>query len=318
MAAEKDSELEFVISRLVDAPRELVFDAWTDPEHIAEWWGSRGFTNTIRSMDVRPGGEWRFIMHGPDGTDFENRIVYIELVKPTRLIYFHGEGEVGDPGRFHVTVALAEQGGRTKITMRSIFESVAECERVKGLGAINGGQQHLQRLEEHLLIGPRPFAISREFNAPRELVWKAWTEPARLAEWWGPKGFAMVVSKLDFRPGGAFHYGMIATAGSPMSGTMWGRFVYRDILAPRFMVFVNSFSDEHGGITRHPMSATWPLEVLNKLTLTEHDGKTTLTLRGGPINATAEERATFEGARESIKGGFGGTLDQLEAYLAKA
>jgi uncharacterized protein YndB with AHSA1/START domain len=310
------SDREIVITRVVDAPRELVFDAWTDPEHIAEWWGPRGFTSTVQNMDVRPGGEWRFVMHGPDGTDYDNRIVHIELVRPERLVYFHGDGAVGDPGRFHVTVSLADQGGRTKVAMRSVFESVAECGRVKAFRAINGGQQTLQRLEEHLVTGERAFTISRVFDAPRELVWKAWTEPTRLAEWWGPRGFSMVASKVDFRPSGVFHYGMIAPAGSPMAGTMWGKFVYREILAPRFMVFVNSFSDEQGCVTRHPMSATWPLEVLNKLTLTERDGKTTLTLRGGPINATAAERATFEGGRESMRQGFGGTLDQLEAYLA--
>jgi uncharacterized protein YndB with AHSA1/START domain len=99
---------------------------------------------------------------------------------------------------------------------------------------------------------------------------------------------------------------------------MWGRFVYREIVAPERIVFINSFSDEDGNITRAPFSSTWPLEVLNTLTLSEHEGKTTLTLRGGPINATEEERKTFEAGFDSMRQGFTGTFDQLADYLAKA
>src|SRR3954469_22745411 len=132
----------------------------------------------------------------------------------------------------------------------------------------------------------RQFVITRDFDAPRELVWKAWTEPERMTQWWGPKGFTMRTSKIDLRPGGVYHYGM----RSPEGFEMWGKLTYREIVAPERLVFIVSFSDEEGGITRHPMSQTWPLEVLNTLTLTERDGVTTLTLRGEPLNATDEER----------------------------
>jgi uncharacterized protein YndB with AHSA1/START domain len=100
---------------------------------------------------------------------------------------------------------------------------------------------------------------------------------------------------------------------------MYGRFVYREIAAPGRLIFVNSFSDAAGGITRAPfpqLGDRWPLEVLNSMTLTEKDGKTTLTLRGGPINATDEERKTFVSMFDSMRQGFGGTFDQLAAYLA--
>lgn len=160
----------------------------------------------------------------------------------------------------------------------------------------------------------REIVVSRDFDAPRELVFKAWTEPKRLKEWWGPKGFPMLSLKLDLRPGGVLHYCMRAPNGSEM----WGKFVYREIAAPERIVFVNSFSDENGNLTRHPMSPTWPLEVLNTLTLTEREGKTTLRLQGHPIKATEEERTTFDGAHKSMQQGFGGTFDQLAAYLAKA
>jgi uncharacterized protein YndB with AHSA1/START domain len=161
------------------------------------------------------------------------------------------------------------------------------------------------------------FVISRVFNAPRDLVWKAWTDPEALAQWWGPKGSQIRVIKLDVRPGGIFHYAMAFQPGRDI----FGRFIYREIAAPQRLVFVNSFSDAEGGITRAPfpqLGGTWPLEVLNTLTLTEQDGKTSVALRGGPINATEEERKTFASMFDSMRQGFGGTFDKLEDYLAKA
>jgi len=160
------------------------------------------------------------------------------------------------------------------------------------------------------------FVISRSFDAPRERVWKAFSEAEALAKWWGPKGASIRVIKLDFRPGGMFHYAMAFQPGHDI----YGRFVYRAMAAPERLVFVNSFSDADGGITRAPfpqLGHTWPLEVLNTMTLTEQGGKTTLTLRGGPINATEEELKTFVGMRDSMRQGFGGTFDQLDEYLAQ-
>jgi uncharacterized protein YndB with AHSA1/START domain len=162
------------------------------------------------------------------------------------------------------------------------------------------------------------FSITRVFDAPRELVFKAWTEPERLAQWWGPQGFAVAVVKLDLRPGGVFHYRLRPPEGSPMGSAMiWGKFVYREIVSPERIVFVMAFSDEAGGMTRHPMNATWPLEVLNTLTFTERQGRTTVTLRGEPINAIEEERRTFAAGRDSMRLGWTGTLDKLEEYLAR-
>ncbi len=157
------------------------------------------------------------------------------------------------------------------------------------------------------------FAITRTFDAPQALVWKAWTEPERLARWWGPKGFDLEVKNLDFRPGGSFHYAM----RSPQGQTMWGKFIYEQIDPTDRMTFINTFSDEAGGITRNPWMATWPLEVINTLTLTEENGKTTLNLRGGPRNASGEEMATFAGATDSMSAGFAGTFEKLDAYLAE-
>lgn len=158
-----------------------------------------------------------------------------------------------------------------------------------------------------------PLVITRVFDSPRERVWRAFTQAEHLTHWWGPKGLHLQVLKLELRPGGLFHYKMT----TPNGQEMWGRFIYREIAAPERMVFVVSFTDEAANPVRHPMSATWPLEVINTLTLVEQAGTTILTLSGGPINATEEEIETFLDGREGMQKGFAGTFDNLDAYLAE-
>jgi uncharacterized protein YndB with AHSA1/START domain len=146
-----DAYRELVFTRVFDAPRELVFKAWTDPKHIAQWWGPKGFTTTIHDMDVRPGGVWRFIMHGPDGVDYKNRIVYLEIVEPERLVYKHDPEKGSEPVDFHVTVTFAEEDDKTKLTMHMLFPSAAAREYVVTKHrAIEGANQTLGRLAEHL------------------------------------------------------------------------------------------------------------------------------------------------------------------------
>ena len=160
----------------------------------------------------------------------------------------------------------------------------------------------------------REFAITRVFDAPRERVWRAFTESERLIHWWGPKGFTTTHAAVDLRPGGRFRYGL----RSPEGQDMWGRFVYREIAAPERLVAIVSFTDENGDVIRHPWSPTWPLEMLSTVSFAEDDGKTRLTVRWTPHAATSEERRTFDDGHDSMRQGWTGTLDQLEAYLAKA
>jgi uncharacterized protein YndB with AHSA1/START domain len=161
-------------------------------------------------------------------------------------------------------------------------------------------------------VNQQELVIKRIFYASREMVWKAWTEPERLKHWWGPKGYTMTVASMDLRPGGVFLYGLNGPGGQ----VMWGNFDFNEVLAPERLVFINAFSDENGGITRNPMNATWPLLVLNVFTLFEFDGKTTLTLKGGPFSATEVERITYNQNHENIRKGFVGTFEQLDEYLA--
>lgn len=159
----------------------------------------------------------------------------------------------------------------------------------------------------------RGVVITRTFNAPRELVFKAWTEPERLAQWWGPKGANIHISKLELTPGGMFLYSM----KNPNGQDLWGKFVYREIAPPEKLVFVISFSDKDGGITRNPLMPLWPLEIMNTVTLIEYEDKTTLTIKGKPINATPEEIKNFESFRDLRDAGFARSFDQLDEYLSK-
>lgn len=159
------------------------------------------------------------------------------------------------------------------------------------------------------------FVISRVFDAPRELVWKCFTDPAHMQQWWGPKGATVTHAKIDLRPGGVFHYRMEMADGTPV----WGKMVYREITPRDRIVFINSFSDEAGGTTRHPMAPTWPLEMHSIFTFEDvPGGKTKFTVRWSPHNATDEEQRTFDAGRDSMRQGWGGTLEQLAGYLTKA
>ena len=252
---------EIVISRVLDAPRELVFAAWTDPRHVTRWWGPRGFTTTTAEMDVRPGGVWRFVMHGPDGTDYPNKIVFLEVARPDRLVYQHaGEGETDDV-KFHTTVTFAEQGGKTKLTLRMVFDTAEERNTVvEKYGAVEGGKQTLERLGEHLAtLAPagQQVVFTRVFDAPRELVFRAWTDPKHVARWWGPKEFTNRVGEWDARPGGGIRLDMVGPDGTayPMGG------VFHEVAAPERLVFTSTaFEDEPG----NPK-----LEAINTVTFAE-------------------------------------------------
>ena len=309
------ADREIIGTRIFDAPRELVWKMWTDPNHIVKWFGPNGFTTTIHKMDVRPGGEWTFILHGPDGRNYDNRITYTRIEAPALLEYDH---ESTPP--FHVTVKLVDEGTRaTRVTMHMLFKTVELREStIRTFGAVEGMHQTLGRLAKEIsamsVSSDEPFVISRAFDAPIDLMWKVWTESDRLAQWFGPKGVEVVHSKNDLRPGGVYHYAMKTPAGD----VMWGKWVYREVKKPERLVFVSSFSDEQGGVTRHPMAPSWPLQTLSTITFTEANGKTTVTVNWQPLNATQQERDTFNAGRQGMMGGWSGTFERLEQYLATA
>jgi uncharacterized protein YndB with AHSA1/START domain len=153
MASDTDvADRELVLRRLLNAPPALVFDTWSDPAHVSKWWGPRGFTTTTHEMAFKVGGRWRFTMHGPDGTDYRNLVLYTEIVRPQRICYDHGddESESGPVRDFKVRVTFEGQGGTTLLTLRMLVESVRQLEAMKQFGAVEGGTQTLDRLEQFL------------------------------------------------------------------------------------------------------------------------------------------------------------------------
>ena len=149
----ENADREIVISREFDAPRELVWEAWTNPKHVVNWWGPRGFSTTIEKMDVRPGGVWKQVMHGPDGANYPNKSVFKEVVKPERIVFSHGGGREGGPGASFVSTWTfdAVAAAKTRVTIRMVFPSSSDRDFVvKEFGAIEGGKQTLERLGEYL------------------------------------------------------------------------------------------------------------------------------------------------------------------------
>ncbi|HEY0743103.1 MAG TPA: SRPBCC family protein [Chryseosolibacter sp.] len=146
------AERELVMVRTFNAPRKLVFEVWTDPKHLDAWWGPKGFTNVTKEMDVRPGGVWRYMMHGPDGVDYPNRITFIEVVKPEKLLFTHGDDIDNDPNAFTTTVIFREIGrDKTEITMTQVFNTKEQRDMlVEQFGAIEAGKQTMDKLVQYL------------------------------------------------------------------------------------------------------------------------------------------------------------------------
>jgi uncharacterized protein YndB with AHSA1/START domain len=138
------------LTRLIDAPRALVWQAWTDPAHLPRWWGPKGFSNSVDEIDVRPGGVWRFVMRGPDGVAYKNRIVFQEIVAPERLVYATDDDGAGEFPVFHTTVTFDDRGTKTLLTMRMVFDSAETRDAMIKFGAAEGGNSTLDCLEEHL------------------------------------------------------------------------------------------------------------------------------------------------------------------------
>jgi uncharacterized protein YndB with AHSA1/START domain len=285
-----------VVTRVFDAPRTLVFDAWTDAKHVGRWWGPKGFTTTTHAIEVRPGGVWRFTMHGPDGTDYPNKITYLEIVKPERLVYDHGDQ--GEPGYFQSTVTFAEEGMKTRLSMRMLFPTAGERDAVvQKYNAVEGANQHLDRLGEQL-EKMQTMITSRIFDAPREVVFKAWTDPKQLQRWWGPKGFTNPVCEVDARPGGAIRIHMRAPDGTvyPMIG------VFHEVIVPERLVFTSSALDGNG----NPL-----FEVLNTVTFAAEGAKTKLTVHASVSKVTGDAAPHLAGMEQ----GWSMTLDRLAEEL---
>jgi len=305
---------EIKITRIYDAPVHLVWDAWTDPEQVAQWWGPRGFTITTHGKDLRAGGHWAYTMHGPDGTDYENKTLYHEVEEHAKLVYDHG-GNDDRPPLFHVTVLFREVDGKTEMDMTMALATPEAAEEIKKHIKRAGGNSTWDRLAEYLEkegSGKERFVIARSFEAPREVVFAMWTDPAHIVKWLPPQGFTMEFLKADIRSGGSSFYRM--TNGEV---TMYGTARYLEIQAPGRIVHTQQFSDENGAPSRHPMAPTWPETMLTTVEfVSEQPDTTRVTVTSEAYGtATAGEIAVFANARGGMTAGWTGSFDKLDEVL---
>jgi uncharacterized protein YndB with AHSA1/START domain len=230
---------EIITTRLFEAPRELVWRAYTESGQVEPWWGPVGFTTTTQQMDVRPGGLWRHTMHGPDGRDYPNRVAYTRVEPPALLAWAHDDdngSHIDSAPWFHVTVTFEALGDRTLVTMRHIFASgAARDANIEAFGSVQGAIDTTDRLAGYLVTMPGAcdFIISREYDAPREHVWQAWTDPLRLARWWGPAIFTNTVCEVDLRVGGRYRIMMSGPYPGPQVTNYPVDGTYLEVVEPK-------------------------------------------------------------------------------------
>lgn len=315
--AGKNKSNELKITRVYDAPVKAVWEAWTDPKQVAQWWGPRGFTITTHSKDLRVGGTWVYTMHGPDGTDWPNKTLYHEVEKYSRLVYDHG-GNDDRPPLFRVTVNFSETRGKTKMEMTMTVPTPEALEETRKIIKNANGNSTWDRLGEYLEetgSGKKKFFINRSFEAPIETLFDMWTNPEHFSKWLPPTGSTMEFIHCDIRPGGKSFYKMSGGGGM----TMYGRAQYLKVEKPNQIVYTQQFCDSEERIARHPMAPTWPETMLTTVLLTEEGpNETRVTVSWEPTGTTtAEELETFLKARGGMTQGWTGTFDKLEGYLAE-
>lgn len=308
---------ELKITRVYNAPVRAVWEAWTDPAQVAQWWGPRGFTITTHSKDLRPGGHWSYTMHGPDGTNYENKTLYYEVEECARLVYDHG-GNDDRPPLFRVTVLFSESEGQTTMDMTMTLPSPEAAAETARFIKKAGGHGTWDRLAEYIdkaQTGRESFFITRSFLAPIDVLFAMWTEPAHFSQWLAPAGFTMDFLSADIRPGGSTFYRM--TNGELM---MYGRAEYRLVEKPDRIVYTQQFCDEHGNVSRHPLAPVWPETMRTEVLFTsEGPNETRVTVRWEPCGEVKpEEMELFTQARGGMTQGWTGSFDKLEAKLAES
>lgn len=305
---------EIKITRLYDAPVKVVWDAWTDSEQVAQWWGPRGFTITTHSKDLRVGGHWDYTMHGPDGVDYPNKTKYFVVEECSKLVYDHGANDTQGP-LFRVTVLFSEEQGKTKMEMTMTLPTAEAAAETKKFIQKAGGNATWDRLAEYLekeSSGKEKFIINRSFDVAIDVMFEVWTNPEHLSKWLPPTGFEMKYLKNEIKPGGKTLYLMFSGEMK-----MYGRAEYLKVEKPNTIIYTQQFCDENENISRHPMAPIWPETMLTTVKLTAEGPKQTrVTITWEPFGAiTPEELEVFIKFRTSMTQGWTGSFDKLENYL---
>ena len=311
------AEREIVISRVFAAPRAMVWGALADPWQVGQWWGPKGFTTTMLEMDLRAGGKWRLVMHGPDGTDYPNEMVFTEVVPMERIELELTGGRAGaELLHFHKTLTFEEEEGGTRFTIRITFATAEERDRnVREYGSIEGGRQTMERLDAYLRERAAGVAaandakhglcITRTFNAPRELVWRAWTDPEMAVQWSGPKPFPAFHMELGKKPGDRWQIGLRGfRPGTDIPVEIWQGGVLQEVVPPELLVY--TFAWEKRSSVGLPEDGD-PHETVITVRLEEAAGKTTMHFHQA-FFATAAER-------DGHNGGWSSSFERLEELV---
>lgn len=313
----KEAERELVITRIFDAPRDLIWKAWTDPEHFKRWWGPKNFTSPVSRIDLREGGKFLGCMRSPEGTEYWSTGVYREIVPLERLVvtdsFSDEKGNVvpashyGMPGDWPlellVTVTFEEIGDKTKMILRHV--GIPSGKMSDDTQA--GWNESFDKLAESLATktgltivaepGKQEIIFTRIFDAPRERVFKAYTDPALIPKWWGPKRYTTTVDKMDVRPGGIWRYVHRDAAGNEFG--FHG--VYHEVLSPERLVGTFEFEGMPGHVE------------LDTAIFEELGGKTKLT--GKAVYQSVEDRDAM--LNSGMQEGLAETFDRLAELLAK-
>ncbi|HEY5920170.1 MAG TPA: SRPBCC domain-containing protein [Kofleriaceae bacterium] len=291
------SDTEILMTRDFDAPRALVWEMFTKPEHIKQWWGCGHIGDVSVEMDVHVGGTYRFVGKTPDGRLVPFKGEYREIDPPNRIVFT--EIYDVDMARDHpsvVTTTFTEANGKTTMHLLARYDSKETRDIVISSGMEHGaaaGYDAIERMLEPLT----QVTLTREFAAPRKLVWAAWTEPSQFAKWFGPRGFSIPRIELDVRAGGALRYDMRAPNGMTM--TNLGAFI--EVIEPERLVYTER-SEQNGEVA---------FEILNTVTFAEQSGKTLVTLELRVVRANKFAPITYAGE------GWTQALDKLGELLAR-
>lgn len=317
---ELPSANEFLCTRLVAAPRDLVFRAWTEPDLLKGWWDDPAkFTLETCEADLRPGGAYRRIMRGANGKVFIQQGVYETLDAPALLAYSESCDEEGaEPFTWRVVVTFDEYFGKTLVSIRAIFDDVPDA----GWRAawMQGQREVFARLAASYAgtsdTAAREFELIREFNAPPELVFDAWTQPEHMAQWWGPNGFTSPDCRMDAQPGGAFRIVMRAPDGQdfPFKGH------FLEVHRPYRLVYTNDCT-EHGDEfadaidpARDKSRPLPPVLSITEVSFESHNNRTRMSVR-----MTFEQVKYLEGSqRVGMSQGWQESFDKLAGILPAA
>lgn len=283
---------EITVTRIYNTPRKILYQVLTDPKLIPQWWGPKYLTTTVEKMEVRPGGEWRFIQSDTEGKIYAFHGVYHEAKAPELLIYTM-EWEAM-PGHVLLNIDRFDERDRMTIwTSRSIFETIKDRDGMLDTSMEDGTREITERVKELLSRygnedpGVEPLAqhsmdggsikITRVYDAPRDHVWQRWTDPEQFICWQGPKDYTGCYAKFDLRPGGKY----LSCMRSPDGKEYWSTGTYKEIIEPNRIVMTDSFADEHGNIvpaSYYGMEADIPIELEVEVTFEDIGGKTRMTL----------------------------------------